>query len=216
MNWYLKVLKQYVDFNSRARRKEYWMFTLFNIIFAIVAMIIDNIFGITMGEIPYGPIYIFYALAMLFPSLGVTIRRLHDIGKSGWMILIAFVPLIGSIWLIILLATDSVPEENEYGQSPKDPQSGNFINDESNSDTLILIVVLWMSINRIIWTVIPRFIDDYHLSSTYMVVQKFTGLVWAIIPILLVMTVKDKSKRTFLFVLAGLYFVYSIYNIIVN
>ena len=120
MNWYLKVLKQYADFSGRARRKEYWMFVLFNMIFAIVAMILDNVLGIAMEGIGYGPLYGLYALAMLIPGLAVAVRRLHDVGKSGWMTLIAFIPLIGSIWLIVLMVTDSNAGENQYGQNPKE------------------------------------------------------------------------------------------------
>ena len=120
MNWYLKVLKQYADFSGRARRKEYWMFVLFNMIFAIVAMILDNVLGIEMEGIGYGPLYGLYVLAMLIPGLAVAVRRLHDVGKSGWMILIALIPLIGTIWLLVLMVTDSNPGENQYGQNPKD------------------------------------------------------------------------------------------------
>lgn len=120
MNWYLKVLKQYADFNGRARRKEYWMFVLFNIIFSIVAMILDNILGIAIGGIGYGLLYGLYVLAVLIPSIAVAVRRLHDIGKSGWMILISLIPLIGAIWLLVLLVTDSNSGENEYGPNPKE------------------------------------------------------------------------------------------------
>jgi len=120
MNWYLKVLKQYADFSGRARRKEYWMFVLFNMIFAIVAMILDNVLGIAMEGIGYGPLYGLYVLAMLIPGLAVAVRRLHDVGKSGWMILIALIPLIGTIWLLVLMVTDSNPGENQYGQNPKE------------------------------------------------------------------------------------------------
>ena len=120
MNWYLKVLKQYADFSGRARRKEYWMFVLFNMIFAIVAMILDNVLGIAMEGIGYGPLYGLYARAMLIPGLAVAVRRLHDVGKSGWMILIALIPLIGSIWLLVLMVTDSNAGENQYGQNPKE------------------------------------------------------------------------------------------------
>jgi len=119
MNWYLKVLKQYADFQGRARRKEYWMFVLFNLIFAFVAMYLDRIIGTTMVGLPYGVIYILYALAVLIPSLAVGVRRLHDIGKSGWMLLVSLIPIIGVIWLIILLVTDSNPGENQYGANPK-------------------------------------------------------------------------------------------------
>ena len=120
MNWYLAVLKNYAGFSGRARRKEYWMFTLFNIIFAIVAMILDNVLGIAMAEIGYGPLYGLYALAMLIPGLAVSVRRLHDVGKSGWMLLIALIPLIGAIWLLVLMLTDSNPGENQYGSNPKE------------------------------------------------------------------------------------------------
>ncbi|HET53630.1 MAG TPA: DUF805 domain-containing protein [Ignavibacteria bacterium] len=120
MNWYFKVLKQYADFSGRARRKEYWMFVLFNMIFAIVAMILDNVLGIAMEGIGYGPLYGLYVLAMLIPGLAVAVRRLHDVGKSGWMILIALIPLVGAIWLLVLMVTDSNPGENQYGQNPKE------------------------------------------------------------------------------------------------
>ena len=120
MNWYLKALKQYANFNGRARRKEYWMFVLFNAAFAIVAMILDNILGITIEDVGYGPLYGLYGLAVLIPGLAVAVRRLHDVGKSGWMILIALIPIIGGIWLIVLMATDGDLGENKYGQNPKE------------------------------------------------------------------------------------------------
>jgi len=124
MNWYLKVLKEYDDFNGRARRKEYWMFILFNIIFAVIALILDFILVIAIEGIGYGPLYGLYALAMLIPGLAVSIRRLHDVGKSGWMILIYLIPLIGAIWLFVLMVTDSNPGENQYGANPKEVASG--------------------------------------------------------------------------------------------
>ena len=77
MEWYLKALRQYADFEGRARRKEYWMFTLFNLIFAILALVIDGLIG--TGAI----LYFFYVLATLIPNLSVSVRRLHDVGKSG-------------------------------------------------------------------------------------------------------------------------------------
>lgn len=119
MEWYLKVLKQYSDFNGRARRKEYWMFTLFNVIFAVAAMVLDNVLGIAFESIGYGPIYGLYILAVLVPGLAVGVRRLHDIGKSGWWLLVGLIPLIGTIWLIILLATEGTRGDNEYGPNPK-------------------------------------------------------------------------------------------------
>lgn len=120
MDWYLAVLKNYAGFSGRARRKEYWMFVLFNMIFAIVAMILDNVLGIAMEGIGYGPIYGLYLLAIIIPSLAVGVRRLHDVGKSGWMMLIALIPIIGAIWLLVLFVQDSIPGENKYGANPKE------------------------------------------------------------------------------------------------
>ncbi len=113
MNWYVKVLKQYADFNGRARRQEYWMFVLFNIIFSIVAGAIDAAIG------SGGAIGGLYGLAVLIPGLAVSVRRLHDIGKSGWMLLVVLIPVIGAIWLIILFATEGAHGSNEYGADPK-------------------------------------------------------------------------------------------------
>ena len=118
MNWYLAVLKKYAVFSGRARRKEYWMFVLFNIIFSIVAVILDNVFGTAMEEVGYGVIYILYCLAVLIPSLAVTVRRLHDTGRSGWWIFITFIPFIGAIWLLVLLVMDSQAGKNKYGPKP--------------------------------------------------------------------------------------------------
>lgn len=120
MNYYLKVLKQYSDFKGRARRKEYWMFTIFNIIFGGIAMTLDSVFGIAIEGVGYGPLYGIYALVLFIPGLAVAVRRLHDIGKSGWMLLITLIPLIGVIWLLVLLLTDSNSEENLYGENPKE------------------------------------------------------------------------------------------------
>jgi uncharacterized membrane protein YhaH (DUF805 family) len=121
MKWYLKVLKQYADFTGRARRTEYWMFVLFNMIFAIIAAVLDNLLGLKFSpEIPYGFIYLIYGLATFIPGLAVLVRRLHDVDKSGWWFLIAFIPIIGTIWLLVLLATDGTPGSNQYGVNPKE------------------------------------------------------------------------------------------------
>ncbi|MCX7548118.1 DUF805 domain-containing protein [Xanthomarina sp. F1114] len=122
MNWYLKVIKEhYADFSGRARRTEYWMFILFQIIFAIVALILDGVLGMSLSsDLAYGWIYLIYILATFLPSLAVTVRRLHDIGKSGWWYFISIVPLIGSIWLLVLLCSDSEPGPNKWGNNPKE------------------------------------------------------------------------------------------------
>ena len=118
MSWYLAVIKKYAQFSGRARRKEYWMFFLFNTIFSIVASILDNIvFGTSIEG--FGYIYILYVLFAIIPSLAVGVRRLHDIGKSGWWLLISLIPIVG-LWLLVLLITDSQHGTNQYGSTPKE------------------------------------------------------------------------------------------------
>jgi uncharacterized membrane protein YhaH (DUF805 family) len=112
MNWYITVLKKYAVFNGRARRKEFWMFVLFNLIFSAVLNIIDYVIGINVLGYIYG-------LAVLVPSLAVAVRRLHDTNRTGWWIFIGLVPLVGAIILIVFYATDSQPGDNQYGPNPK-------------------------------------------------------------------------------------------------
>ncbi|MGV1011119.1 MAG: DUF805 domain-containing protein [Flavobacterium sp.] len=120
IDWYKKVVfENYANFNGRARRAEYWWFILANMILAVVAMVIDNVAGITFGEIPYGPVYVLYALAVFLPGLAVSVRRLHDVGKSGWFYFIALIPLVGAIWLLVLFCSEGEPGENQYGANPK-------------------------------------------------------------------------------------------------
>jgi len=121
MEWYLKVLRQYADFNGRARRKEYWMFALINFLIGLVIGFVDGFTG-TVGAAGIGFLGGIYNLAILIPGIAVGVRRLHDIGKSGWMLLVVLIPIIGFIWLIILLATEGVEGENEYGPNPKEEE----------------------------------------------------------------------------------------------
>ena len=118
MNWYLTTLKKYAVFSGRSRRKEYWMFCLFSVIFTIATMVLDWVLGSTVG-IGYGLIYGLYSLGVLIPSIAVSVRRLHDVGKSGWFLLISLIPIIGAIWLIILVCSDSEAGESKYGPNPK-------------------------------------------------------------------------------------------------
>ncbi|MCD4688933.1 MAG: DUF805 domain-containing protein, partial [Desulfuromonadaceae bacterium] len=119
MNWYLDVLKKYCVFQGRARRKEYWMFTLFNVLAYIALMIIEGILGMG-GEGGLGLLSILYTLAVLMPALGVSVRRLHDTGRSGWWLLISLVPLVGGIVLLVFMVLDSQAGTNQYGPNPKE------------------------------------------------------------------------------------------------
>lgn len=118
MQWYLEVMKKYAVFQGRARRKEYWMFVLFNFIFMIIASFLDSVLLGTAFD-GFGPLYLIYSLATFLPWWAVSVRRLHDVGKSGWFLLILLVPIVGGIWIWILACTDSQTGENKFGSSPK-------------------------------------------------------------------------------------------------
>jgi uncharacterized membrane protein YhaH (DUF805 family) len=213
-NWYLKCLKQYADFSGRARRKEYWMFALFNMIFFIVAMILDNVLGLTVGELPYGAFYFLYALAVLIPGLAVSVRRLHDVGKSGWMILISLIPIVGGIWLLVLMLTDSNLEENQFGANPKTVSGNEIVSVESSGDTVILLVVIWMFFSRLFWTLIPELSNSYYSEEWFKPINGLMTLIWGIIPIGLAFTVKDNFKKIVLFILGGIYLAYQLYEVV--
>lgn len=112
MEWYLKVLRQYADFTGRARRMEYWMFALINFIIVLVLNVLD-------GALRIGVLGLLYSLAVLLPSLAVSVRRLHDIGRTGWWLLLVLIPVIGWIVLIVFHALEGDREPNAYGPDPK-------------------------------------------------------------------------------------------------
>ena len=118
MNWYLEVLKKYAVFDGRARRKEYWMFFLINVVISVVLGAIDVLLG-TFSQTGVGVLQSLYSLAVLIPSIAVTVRRLHDTGRTGWWILIGLIPFIGGIILLIFMVLDSEPGTNQYGPNPK-------------------------------------------------------------------------------------------------
>ena len=115
MDWFKKGLRNYTNFSGRARRKEYWYFVLVQMGLVIIAMILDAI--IFNSEI--GLFYIVVALGLFLPGLAVTIRRLHDTNRSGWWFLISILPLIGSIILLVFLASDTKFETNQWGPPAK-------------------------------------------------------------------------------------------------
>ncbi len=129
MNWYVKVLKQYVDFSGRARRTEYWMFTLFNVIILVILGFVDRALGLgsfssdTSGGVAFsaslGLLGTLYSLAVLLPSLGVGVRRLHDTNRSGWWLLIGLIPIVGGIVLLVFFVLAGTRGPNSHGADPK-------------------------------------------------------------------------------------------------
>lgn len=113
MQWYLGVWKKYADFSGRARRTEYWMFVLFNILAYVILYILSFILPFLIF-LPF-----LYGLAVIVPTLAVIVRRLHDSGRSGGWFFITFVPFVGSIILLVFMCLDSEPQVNKYGAPPK-------------------------------------------------------------------------------------------------
>ena len=113
MNWYLKVLQQYATFSGRARRKEYWMFILFNVIISFVLAFLEGVVrssAIQQGQPPL--LSNIYSLAVLLPSIAVGVRRMHDTNHSGWFLLVP-------IYNLVLACTEGTREANRFGPDPK-------------------------------------------------------------------------------------------------
>ncbi|RED24774.1 uncharacterized membrane protein YhaH (DUF805 family) [Flavobacterium cutihirudinis] len=125
IEWYKKVVfENYANFNGRARRSEYWFFTLMQCIilvsFIVLGAIIGSFFDSALGGLLVGYFaFAVYSFATLLPTLAVVVRRLHDVGKSGWFYFIAFIPFIGGIWLLVLMCTEGDFGPNDYGTDPK-------------------------------------------------------------------------------------------------
>ncbi len=119
MNWFMTALKNYAVFSGRSRRSEYWYFALFYLIFYAVAAIVDVMAGTFDRASGIGLFTGILTLAFLVPSLSVSVRRLHDTGRTGWWLLIALVPLVGAIILLVFLAQDSEAGGNRFGANPK-------------------------------------------------------------------------------------------------
>lgn len=126
MNEYKTCWQKYAVFQGRARRREYWMFTLFNILIGVAFTVcgtICTVSGFSAGKVIFNALSAIYSLAVFLPGIAVIVRRLHDVGKSGGWWFICLVPLIGGIWLFVLLVTDSQPGKNMYGDNPKEMSS---------------------------------------------------------------------------------------------
>ena len=124
MEWYLKVMRDnYANFSGRARRKEYWMFVLVQTIVMIGLMILDSVLGLDFElqgiSLGYGYLYLIGIIVHFIPSLALVVRRLHDVGKSGWFYFIFLIPIIGVLWLLVLYCTEGQKQDNKWGPDPK-------------------------------------------------------------------------------------------------
>ena len=113
MEWYLKVVRDnYFNFDGRAHRKEFWMFALVHIIISIGLGILEEVIGL------FAILYLLYAVAVILPTLGVSVRRLHDIDKSGWWILMGFIPVLGFFVLLYFYVKEGTKGSNKFGDDP--------------------------------------------------------------------------------------------------
>ena len=123
MEWYLDVLRKYADFSGRARRKEYWMFTLISMVISMGISILANTIS---GYLSF--LSVIFSLGILVPSIAVGVRRMHDVGKSGWFLLIPF-------YSLYLAVSEGDRGDNLYGPDPIAEESTNlFGNEEENDD----------------------------------------------------------------------------------
>lgn len=118
MKWFIHVIKNYANFEGRARRQEYWMYILFVFLFSIVAGVIDGTLGLT-GEMGTGVFSSLFALFLILPSLSAGARRLHDTGKSGLWLFLYLLPVLGSLILLIFMVLPGDEGPNRYGPDPK-------------------------------------------------------------------------------------------------
>lgn len=117
MRWYLRGLRNYATFTGRASRREYWMFVLASLLILVVLSGVDTLIAVT--EPPWlGAFTLLYVLGMCVPVASATVRRLHDTGRAGWWLLVALVPLVGSIILLVFSVLDGQRGENRYGHVP--------------------------------------------------------------------------------------------------
>ncbi|HBK56024.1 MAG TPA: DUF805 domain-containing protein [Xanthomonadales bacterium] len=119
MEWFMQALRKYAVFSGRARRKEYWFFMLFSVLISIALMVLDTSIGLATDGGIYLGFYLLFSLAILLPSLAVAVRRLHDGDRTGWWVLIGFVPLIGALVLLVFMVQDGTRGDNQYGPDPK-------------------------------------------------------------------------------------------------
>lgn len=139
MDWMLLPLRRYAQFTGRARPKEYWMFVLFLLLVLLALAILEPLLGLSTAQHwmmrgPWwasagyrshgGPLSTLFALAMIIPYFAVAVRRLHDIDRSGWWLLLAFIPLIGGIVLLVFFIMSGTRGPNRFGPDPIETGDG--------------------------------------------------------------------------------------------
>ena len=118
IDWAMRPLKKYTDFSGRAPRAEYWWFYLLTVVAYLIALILDSLIGTGAAFASTGIIMLLIILGLLIPSLAAGVRRLHDTDRSGWWLLIAFIPLVGAIVLLVFFVLEGTKGDNRFGPDP--------------------------------------------------------------------------------------------------
>ncbi|MRT94879.1 DUF805 domain-containing protein [Ancylomarina sp. 16SWW S1-10-2] len=215
MNWYLKVLKKYFSFSGRACRREYWFFRLFNLYFIVNAVVIDNTFLRGLVDAPFGIFSLLYICGIVIPNLAVSVRRLHDISKSGWLVFIELIPVIGLVWFYILMATKGSSEPNQYGTAPV-RQSKQASPQDETTKAAIFIPSIWSMLTFLLVVVAPS-ISGYlsfdlfssHIFSILGIFAKSLGL---IVPVYIARLIKSEQKQLVLYVFSVMLMLFVLFD----
>lgn len=214
MKWYLYALRNFTFFSGRSSRTEYWMFVLFNTMFAILFYSLDLIFKLGFEKLGFGPLYLLYILFAFIPGLALTVRRLHDVGRKGLFILIALLPVIGSIWLLVLFLTKSDDDENDYGEKPINSDVAEFINDDKTNTYLLVLSLIWLFINKIFWSITSKYMESLYQNEIFKHCADISNLGWLFFPILLSLSIKTPKWKIIFLVFSVIYMVYGFYEIV--
>lgn len=207
---YINAWKKCVLFQGRSSRREYWSFYLINAIISSIALVIDNVFDLNIKPFysrksVIGLVFIVYALVSLLPSIAVFVRRLHDIGKPFGWIFLSFLPIVGSIILLVWLCRKGDKGENKYGEEVEECEVL-----EKYSDVYIVIVILWLVLESVLSKVLNLLmlkdnVTHYVQSDLYYAYSTFSAIVVALIPILFALTIKNHRKKVVLLVIATIF-----------
>ena len=213
MKWYFHAIRNYANFEDRASRTEYWMFVLFNLMFALFFFCLDLLLKINFEGHLVGPLYILYFLFSIIPSLSIAVRRLHDVGKSGSYLFLALIPLAG-LYLIALYCTESEDEENVYGDKPVNSDIAEFIQDSKTSTTILISYLLWIFLSKIIWSMIIGSSERFYENPFYKYFNVFSNLIWMFLPIFLSLSVRNHKWKIILLICSVGYMLFEFYEFV--
>jgi uncharacterized membrane protein YhaH (DUF805 family) len=213
MKWYLHAIQNYANFYGRASRTEYWMFALFNLVFAVLCYSTDLIFDLHFGKFGIGIFYGLYLAFSLVPSLAIGVRRLHDVGKSGSYLLLAIIPLIG-LYILALFCERSEEEYNAYGDKPINNDIAPFINDDKTNSRIIIISLFWLFFSRIIWSIITLFVENFYQNEFFKQYNEIMSCIWMFFPLFLSLSIKNHKWKIILLICSAIYMIYGFYELV--